>query len=263
LPVTFLAHQAPVLPLKLAAPRRWDGTALVVGSMVPDLAYATMGTPWYVPAHDPGPQLWFCLPLGTVATVVARRELAPVLAAHLPDRAPWHLRDYAALGRWPAPGPGPRWPPWLVLAVSVLTGSLSHVALDSFTHSHGWVVENVELLRAGLLDIAVYNWLQFGLSALGAAVSLVVLRAAGRRRIVRSTYGPPPLRATPASERRLRWGLGVAAVGGLAVMFLTLDRGGGSALMLRPVVVAAVTLCPACRYARRVMTHTPSDPLRP
>ena len=39
MPFTFLAHQAPVLPIKARRPDRWDGLALVVGSMAPDLAY--------------------------------------------------------------------------------------------------------------------------------------------------------------------------------------------------------------------------------
>lgn len=33
MPFTLLAHQAPVLPLKLAHPRAWSGTALVLGSV--------------------------------------------------------------------------------------------------------------------------------------------------------------------------------------------------------------------------------------
>jgi hypothetical protein len=262
LPVTFLAHQAPVLPLKLAGPRRWNGTGLVIGSMMPDLAYATMGSPLYVQAHDLGPQLWFDLPVGMVVTLLVRRVVAPVVAAHLPDRAPWHLRDYAALGRWPT-GAGTGWRPWLVLAVSVLVGSLSHVALDSFTHSSGWVVENAAPLRAVVLRITVFDWLQFGLSFVGSVASLAMLRRLGRRRLLRATYGPPPLEATAASDQGLRRGLAVSALAGLLVMLATLEVGGRTALIVRPVVVAGVTLCGACHYARQRMVQAVPSPARP
>jgi len=51
MPFTFLSHQAPVLPLKIAAPRWFDGTALVLGSMAPDLFFVTHGSDCYIGAH--------------------------------------------------------------------------------------------------------------------------------------------------------------------------------------------------------------------
>jgi hypothetical protein len=151
----------------------------------------------------------------------------------------------------------------VVLAVSVLVGAVSHVLLDSFTHGQGWVVRHVALLSERVAGIKIYNWLQVGLSFLGAMATLAMLWWAGSRRLVRDAYGSPPLQATEASERSLRAGMVLALAAGLVVMFLTLDRGTGTALMIRPVVVAGVTLCAACGYARRGMVPVPADAARP
>jgi len=43
MPATFPSHAAAVLPLKLWRPRWFDGVALVVGSMAPDLGYPLVG----------------------------------------------------------------------------------------------------------------------------------------------------------------------------------------------------------------------------
>jgi hypothetical protein len=39
MPVTFFAHQAPVLPIARRWPQATEGIALIVGSMAPDIAY--------------------------------------------------------------------------------------------------------------------------------------------------------------------------------------------------------------------------------
>ncbi len=134
MPVTFLAHQAPVLPLK-----RWrpglDGVALVVGSAVPDLARATLrttphhllGQPLWWDGHSLEQQISWCLPVGLVVTWLVRRLLAPGLAGYLPDLGAFHLRDLRHVGRTRHR--------WWVIAGSVLIGSLSHVLLDLLTHS--------------------------------------------------------------------------------------------------------------------------------
>ena len=91
-PLTFLAHQAPVLPLKMRDPRRWDGLGLVVGSMAPDLAYVSSGFGYVgtVALYFSGHRLQNLLLLalfGTLLTVVVRRLVLPVAPLLLPDGA--------------------------------------------------------------------------------------------------------------------------------------------------------------------------------
>ncbi|MFI9531412.1 DUF4184 family protein [Micromonospora rosaria] len=44
MPLTFPSHPAAIVPLKLSRPRWFDGTALIFGSMAPDLAYVLDGS---------------------------------------------------------------------------------------------------------------------------------------------------------------------------------------------------------------------------
>ena len=52
MPLTFPAHQAVVVPLKLWRPRWFDGVALVVGAGSPDLLYA-FGNADSLESHGP------------------------------------------------------------------------------------------------------------------------------------------------------------------------------------------------------------------
>jgi len=150
-PFTFLAHQAPVLPIK----RRWprlDGVALVVGSAVPDLAAATQNLPidyiagrptWY-DGHSWSQQLAWCLPVGLLLTWWIRRLIAPRIVPYLPDLGPFHLRDYALVGR--------NRHRWWTIASCVLIGSVSHVVVDGLTHSDKGVI-SIPSLDTGLFVV--------------------------------------------------------------------------------------------------------------
>ena len=81
MPVTFLAHQAPVLPIAQRWPDRTDGVALVVGSMAPDFAYVLNGSRWEVWAHGLPAVVVFCVPATFVVGWLIVRVLAPVVPA--------------------------------------------------------------------------------------------------------------------------------------------------------------------------------------
>ena len=185
MPFTFFAHQAPVLPLVQRRPDGWDGVALVVGTMAPDLAYVTQGWgygPWGTP-------LWFDahklanLPLVTVAAallaVVVRRVVLPVLPRALPDVGDLHLRDYCTIA-----GHRRRW--WVTLG-SAFVGIATHLALDAFTHPDGAAVEAVGFLRSPLFgfaghEVRIYTLLQYGGSAVLSVLAVRSLLRLGRSR---------------------------------------------------------------------------------
>jgi hypothetical protein len=260
-PLTFLSHQAPVLPLKLAAPRWFDGTALVVGSMAPDLVFVLHGTRWYPEAHAVGAQLWVCLPLTIVLTWVIKRVVAGPLGVHLPDGGPFHLRDYARLASWRLPR---RALPWLVLLSSALIGSCSHLVLDSFTHGFGFVVTRVAVLRAEMFTLPavlsgrtvfVHDLLQLGGTVVGAAITLWCLLVIGRRRLLLEWYPhAPPIRPsmpTTRSRRLLAVGSVAGLVAGLAVAVCTRHVGGAQDLVIRLAAMTFVGLVAGCVGARR------------
>jgi hypothetical protein len=111
----FPTHPVAVLPLKLWRPRWFDGVALVLGSMAPDLAYALDGSGWPVwPfSHEYAGLFGWCLPITVVGCWIVR-PAAPVLAAHVPLLA--DLRPVS--------------PRWWITGSSALVGATSHLALD-------------------------------------------------------------------------------------------------------------------------------------
>ncbi len=97
MPFTYASHQAPVLALKMRWPGAFDGTAMVMGSMAPDWAYAFHGTPLAFDAHAGWGLLLFCVPAAVVASWVLRRA-APVLFAYVPSPPALPLRQLRVLG---------------------------------------------------------------------------------------------------------------------------------------------------------------------
>lgn len=236
MPFTFLAHQAPVLGLKLAAPRWFDGTALAIGSMAPDLVFIFGGTRAAIDGHSWAGQLQVCLPLTMVLTVLTKKVASRVVVPHLPDAGRFHVHDYARLAGWRITPAN-----LLVATLSASIGSVTHVALDAFTHSFGWGVHRFPALSTVMLtlpsgrSVPVYDVLQLGGSALGAAVALGLLARIGRRRLLLAWYPEelPQITPTASSTRRF---LGISAagvVGSAIVVLLTVKVGAPQDIIIR------------------------------
>lgn len=184
MPLTFLSHQAVVLPLKLRSPRWFNGTALVIGSMAPDVEYFVRGIPVEeLAGHTWRGQLTLCLPVTLVLYWVVTRIIAEPVAANLPDGGAFRLGEYTLLREQPATSSH-----WLKAIVSALIGSISHVVLDRATG--GWAASEYIQRRSWLppdllpsdraWTIAqVSVWLVLG------AVTLLMLREIGRRGLLR------------------------------------------------------------------------------
>lgn len=170
--------------MKMARPKWFDGTALCVGSMTPDLAYsvssyASVDTHWW-------DGFWMVdVPLALVITLAVRWFAASVAAAHLPDLGGFRLHSWRVLHRRP-----PKW--WLTVACAAL-GVFTHLALDSFTHPGR---PGVRLL--GYDDIEVQLWgtaeplagvfLLIG-HTFGSMVGLWLLLLIGKRHLLERWYG--------------------------------------------------------------------------
>ena len=172
--MTFLSHQAVVLPLKIAAPRWTSGTALVVGSMAPDVEYFLRGYPTSLISHTRLGQLTFCLPVTLVLYWLITRVIAEPAAAHAPESGELRLREYALLRRQPA-GPGH----WAIVATSAVIGSSSHVALDRLIAAAGGMPYHALMASRSWILVNVALWI--GL----AAVTLLLMRYIGRNGLLR------------------------------------------------------------------------------
>ncbi|MGS2617721.1 DUF4184 family protein [Micromonospora sp. LZ34] len=231
------SHVAAVLPLARSA---WlVPSALVIGSMVPDL-------PYYLPlpveatlTHSFAGVLGVDVVLGLAAVALWHGLLARFLIAISPAR----LRD-----RLPPPArPGHRRAVRAaMLVVSLVVGAATHVLWDSFTHDGMWGTAHIGWLADSHLGTPGYRWAQRVSGVVGAAAVVVWL--------VRWWRTPsPPTAQWPSAERALvvaAWTvIGLAAAGGAALaasegvgpqrmLFLVVTYAGGAGLTTAIVLAA-------------------------
>jgi hypothetical protein len=250
-PLTLPTHPIAVLPLKVWRPRWFDGVALVVGAVAPDLPYAIDGYPLHVRAHAWTAPLWWAVPLALVCVPVIRWTSAAV-AAHLPATGPLHLRDYGAL----ATARHRRW----ITAASAALGAYSHILWDSVTHA---TINHRPIPLRGLTSEAVPGWLWFEVlskvsNAVGLVGALTLIVHIGRTRCVRRWHGPAPdVTRRPA----LFW---VTAIAVAAAGAATLPFQPDPELLPRQAVRCLLIGCAALVAAALTVTLVPGrrSPLR-
>jgi hypothetical protein len=177
MPSTVPTHPVAVLWLKLWRPDRFDGVALVMGSIAPDVGYTLHG---YVTVHSHRwhAPLWWGLPVALVGTRLVRWA-APTVAAHLPAGGWLALRDYGVLGRVRHP--------LTVTALSAVLGAISHLVWDLFTHP------TIHLLRHPSVLGTPWWYLLVRISdALGVVVAVGLAVSVGRARLLCRWHGPQP-----------------------------------------------------------------------
>jgi hypothetical protein len=169
MPFTF-SHPAAVLPIRASV--RWMSmSALVLGSMAPDFAYFLPFVAWGRFSHSLSGIFGFCVPTGLLAYVIFHK----VVKEPMWSIAPWVIRCRID------PAHGARRltsPPALLMIVgSLMTGALTHVAWDGFTHKSGAFVHLFEWLAMviplGGNGIPLYKLLQHASSIFGLTVLLL------------------------------------------------------------------------------------------
>ena len=181
MPITF-SHPAAVVPLLGVG---LVPSALVIGSITPDLPYYLPGPLTSARTHAASGIVTFDLVLGLLAFLVWHVLLAPTAVA----LAPAALRERLAPGLpVPAREYVRRW--WLVL-VSLAIGAATHVVWDSFSHPGRWGTDRIGWLREEHGPFMGYTWVQYGSGAVGFVVLAIVLgrwwrrtpRTPGRQRV--------------------------------------------------------------------------------
>ena len=154
-----VSHVAAAVPF-----RRWlPLSALVIGSMVPDL-------PYFVPrlvnnhfAHGSLGFFIFCLPAGLVALWVFHRFFKEPIVALLPvsHQRRLHLQRFQFFP----------FRTFVLVCAALLVGSVTHVLWDQFTHEDAWMVLNIPWLQERFFihghRLQVSDVLQHGSSVLG------------------------------------------------------------------------------------------------
>ncbi|HEY6517299.1 MAG TPA: DUF4184 family protein [Steroidobacteraceae bacterium] len=136
-----LAHPAAVLPLRRLPLLRM--VPLIIGAMTPDV-------PYYFPSrisdlipdatHTALGTLTVDLPMGLSLLLLVWLLRAPLAAPLGPGP---RAKCLTALERF-----GSRPLNWVLAPLSILIGTWTHIAWDSFTHSDGWLVGRIPALSA-------------------------------------------------------------------------------------------------------------------
>jgi hypothetical protein len=125
-PVTVPAHQLAVLPFMRG---RLPGSALLMGSALPDLAFPVGG--YWLNMHS---HLWYgpafmSLTIGVLLYVWCERLFAPALVRSLPPVAARLFRTRGLPGDVGG---------WARAVAAILIGAYSHLLFDGFTHYWMW-----------------------------------------------------------------------------------------------------------------------------
>jgi hypothetical protein len=144
-----LAHPAVALPLRRLLGPFGSLSALAVGSMIPDVVYFLPIGVSGAQSHSLRGLVWFCLPAAVLGWVAYRVVVRPFVLQLVPDTVARRVRCGEAMN----------WSPLALLPIgaSALLGAATHVAWDSFTHSTGFVVQALPVLRE---PVHLVDWYQ-------------------------------------------------------------------------------------------------------
>jgi hypothetical protein len=173
MPWTF-AHPAAVLPLRRVFPRRLSFCALVVGSMTPDFGFNFGSFAISRKAHTLWGLLTICLPSGLALLAIIRVLHRPI-GSLLPSPHRQRVLSLAPLDSLFNPST------FFWASIALLSGGLTHVVWDSFTHQSGYSVLRWPLLQntafvLGKKGFELYEVLQDLSSILGPAIVILAYR---------------------------------------------------------------------------------------
>ena len=168
MPLTF-AHPAAAVPLAKPLGRWGVLSALVIGSMVPDLVYIMPAPLPRATSHSLAGLFVFCLPAGIAVYVLFHAALRAPLRALLPTRMQAHLPERSGLAVATANRAG--------VVLSILAGALTHLLWDSFTHRGGAGVQAVPALATTIGSVSEYELTGYGVLQHGSTLLGLLLLA--------------------------------------------------------------------------------------
>jgi len=168
MPFTF-SHPAIVLPFTYL-PRKWFSlTGLIVGSLVPDFEYFITMRLHSSYSHSILGIFWFDLPLGLLLAFIFHNVLRESLINNLPKFLKYRLSTYNQFD-WNSYFKAN----WLVIVISILIGTVSHIFWDSFTHSDGYFVKTIPELTKVIhlvnIQIPLYRVIQHTSTLIGGLI---------------------------------------------------------------------------------------------
>jgi hypothetical protein len=213
-----ISHTAVVLPFARPLARWQLLSAAVIGSMVPDFGLFLPWRPERFETHSAMALLTFCLPVGLTCYWIFQYLIKTPVIELLPNAAYERWRPFAA----PAPFLSVR--QWLLAAVGVLMGAVTHLVLDGFTHEGARGVRLIPVLDDPVPEIHSHHvtfvrLLQDGISLIGLAAVLGIVCYALRGGRVQAP-APRPLRIPERWSWRLAYLATALAVGEASYLWM-------------------------------------------
>jgi hypothetical protein len=194
-----LSHIAAALPGYRALSRLHLFTPAVIGTMVPDFHVLLPNAPDRLQTHSYWPGLLsFSLPVGLTCYALTLWLIKPAILEVVPDGP--YARLHEAEDSGVPHGPSR----WILAALAILAGAVTHLIWDGFTHESAPGVRMFPVLddfgpHINGHSLQLYRWLQYGSSVLGLSAVLICLG-------IWLWYATPPRRHIPrrlgAVERR-------------------------------------------------------------
>lgn len=160
-----LTHIAAILPVAVVSRRALPFSALVIGSMIPDLPLFIARPVTYATTHSIPGLFIACLPLGLACLLTFQYVMKRPLFALMPDA----IRGRCASLAIPCVEPSFRL--FASASMAIVIGAASHVFWDSFTHRGRWGTRLFPWLNDDVLTlwghgVPGYKVLQYGSSLL-------------------------------------------------------------------------------------------------
>jgi hypothetical protein len=147
-----IAHPAAVIPLQNKLKNYGILSALIIGSLMPDIAYFPHMPITRLQSHSFLGMFWFCLPMGLITYYLFHNFMKEPLISLLPEIVAKKLSETstnkikysnAAL--------------FFSICVSLLIGTATHILWDSFTHEDGFIVMAFPIFQAHLFSVFTYD----------------------------------------------------------------------------------------------------------
>ena len=204
MPSVIFSHQAPGLALKLKYPKKLDGTALCIGTIVPDL---TSIIDFFFPfslrgiSHSLLGLLYYTVPLSLLLVLIFRQKIAPFLAriAKKEGKLSKSL-NYLGMETWDNLKNKKYNRKSIIVAIySVLIGGLIHILLDLPSHEYVelffpfLIFKSPEILLFSLVQWPSYNLTLYELiwmieSLIGLIFAIYFLRYIKKKDLIKKWY---------------------------------------------------------------------------
>jgi len=162
MPFTF-SHPAIILPFKNSIGKRLSMTGLIVGSLTPDFEYFIRMKIQSEFSHTFFGTIWFNLPLGIILCFLFHQIIKKPFIENLPFKI---QRKFSEIKN-------SNWldyfkEKWLVVIISIVIGTFSHILWDSFTHNNAYFVNLLNLNKTvGGINLPIYKVLQHASTLIG------------------------------------------------------------------------------------------------